>query len=66
MGETLVVFVLFKNGQETGCQNAYFDNMDKVEEKAKLYKSEHPCKPDSVVICVFNEETLNFDYLKTV
>lgn len=65
-GEALVNFVPFKNGEVRGCQNAWFEDMGKVKEKAKIYKSEHPSNPNAVVICVFNEDTLNFDYLDTV
>lgn len=66
MGETLVNFVPFRDGEVRGCQNAWFETMDRVKEKAELYKMTHPSKPDAVVICVFNEDTLNFDYLDTV
>jgi hypothetical protein len=61
MGEKMVNFVAYKNGESYGCQTAWFENItEKIEEKAKFYKKEHAMKPDDVIIFIFDDEKMEF------
>lgn len=66
MKEILVNFVPFRSGEVKGCQNAWFENLNNVREKALLYKNEHPSKPDMVNIYKFEEGYNEFIYIGTV
>lgn len=62
----LVTFVVYSKGVIEGVQSKFLDSGDDVLAEARRYKSEFPYEISDVVITVFDEDRLAFDYFDTV
>lgn len=62
----LVTFVVYSKGVIEGVQSKFLDSGADVLAEARRYKSEFPYEVSDVVITVFDEDRLAFDYFDTV
>lgn len=62
----LVTFVVYSKGVIEGVQSTFLDSGVDVLAEARRYKSEFPYEVSDVVITVFDEDRLLFDYFDTV
>lgn len=62
----LVTFVVYSKGVIEGVQSTFLDSGADVLAEARRYKSEFPYEVSDVVITVFDEDRLAFDYFDTV
>lgn len=62
----LVTFVVYSNGVIEGVHHKFLDSGADVLAEARRYKSELPYERSYVVITLFDEDRLLFDYFDTV
>lgn len=62
----LVTYVMYHEGAIIGVQSKFLDSGADVLAEARRYKSEFPYEISDVVITVFDNDRLAFDYFDTV